>query len=206
MYGLPLPVQTAWISWFLVDGWVQQCFQHAKQNLIFRVHKNLDLNNIRRCRLKCWGCTCEGYHWCQTWNLASEHRLLPVAVGDIRWSEDFLNMLHYQLCIVLQPNHLFVCTSRRSLELVPRESSIIRLSTASRSRVVSSRNVSITGLNICSHYWGQGAPLQKSFIWFGQHLSLNSLATHVLMIPTEMQLMCAQSPLYAPNPNPILRL
>ena len=51
-----------------LDGWVQPCFQCAKQILsriwyvLCRVHKNLDLNNIQSCRLMCRGCTCAGYH------------------------------------------------------------------------------------------------------------------------------------------------
>ena len=44
----------------LVGGWM-----HAKQNMVLRVHENLNLHNFCSSRLMCRGCTCNSYHGCR---------------------------------------------------------------------------------------------------------------------------------------------
>ena len=120
-----------------------------------------------------------------TWIIFEAADSCAGAVDDICWSGKFLHLLDTWTlhCSAPKPCVCYCGTSRKSLELVPRQSSLFRLSNASESREVSSRNFLntgiVTGWNMQSLPGSTSSKITRIFwpssaIWFSCNTRFNA--------------------------------
>ena len=179
MYGLPFNfasprLWSARILW-LVDWWLGPAIWSAKPNysMVFRVHKNFDLHNLRSCR-----------HMCAR---AAHAKLITQANAKSSvacwWSATSLiwrlTQLAWYFNIVPHPNNRFVSTIRMSLdsELVPFVYQLL----ADPGRFHQETFWLWDETCHCSHCTGQGSFVQKWLVWYGQY-QCTALHIHAIQI------------------------